>query len=69
MDILEETLRTSHDWALKRIHVLCEHHNVDQVNDAMAIHREFNEWFDPKAEEHDIFSLENIGEGSEYGTV
>jgi hypothetical protein len=33
----------------------------------MSIHREFSEWFDPKAEDHDIYSLEYIGEGSEYG--
>ena len=66
METLEETLRHSHDWALKRIHVLCEHSNVDEVNDAMSIHREFSEWFDPKAEDHNIFSLEYIGEGSKY---
>jgi len=68
MDILEKSLKVSHDWALKRIHVLCEHSDVDQVNNAMSIHREFSEWFDPKAEDHDIYSLEYIGEGSEYGT-
>ena len=66
MDILEETLKISHDWALKRIHILCEYSDVDKVNDAMAIHREFKEWFDPKAEDHDVYSLEYIGEGSEY---
>ena len=66
MDILEETLRLSHDWALNRIHKLSEGSNIDKVNDAMSIHREFKEWFDPKSEEHDIFSLEFIGEGSEY---
>jgi len=66
MDTLEETLRLSHDWALNRIHKLSEGSNIDKVNDAMSIHREFKEWFDPKSEEHDIFSLEFIGEGSEY---
>jgi len=66
MDTLEETLRLSHDWALNRIHELSEGSNINKVNDAMSIHREFKEWFDPKSEEHDIFSLEFIGEGSEY---
>ena len=66
MDTLEETLRISHDWALNRIHKLSEGSNINKVNDAMSIHREFKEWFDPKSEEHDIFSLEFIGEGSEY---
>ena len=66
MDTLEETLRLSHDWALNRIHKLSEGSNIDKVNDAMSIHREFKEWFDPKSDEHDIFSLEFIGEGSEY---
>jgi len=66
MDILEETLRLSHDWALNRIHELSEGSNINKVNDAMSIHREFKEWFDPKSDEHDIFSLEFIGEGSEY---
>ena len=66
METLEKTLKESHDWALKRIHVLCEKHDVDKVNDAMSIHREFNEWFDPKKEDHNVYSLEYIGEGSEY---
>ena len=67
MEDLEETLRFSRDWALQRMHVLSEGSDVNKVNDAMSIHREFSEWFDPKAEDHDIFSLEFIGEGSEYG--
>ena len=33
--------------------------------DAFALFSEFEEWYD-KDEEHDIFSLEYIGEGSEY---
>ena len=66
MENLEETLKNSHDWALRRMNVLSEGSDVDKVNDAMSIHREFKEWFDPKSEDHDIFSLEFIGEGSEY---
>ena len=66
MEDLEETLRSSRDWALARMHVLSEGSDVNKVNDAMSIHREFKEWLDPKSEDHDIFSLEFIGEGSEY---
>ena len=66
MENLEETLKNSHDWALRRMNVLSEGSDVDKVNDAMSIHREFKVWFDPKSEDHDIFSLEFIGEGSEY---
>jgi hypothetical protein len=66
MENLEETLKNSHDWALRRMNVLSEGSDVNKVNDAMSIHREFKEWFDPKSEDHDIFSLEFIGEGSEY---
>ena len=66
MEDLEETLRSSRDWALKRMHILSEGSDVEKVNDAMAIHREFKEWFDQRYDEHDIFSLEYIGEGSDY---
>ena len=33
--------------------------------DAFALFSEFEEWYD-KDEDHDIFSLEYIGEGSKY---
>lgn len=58
METLEQTLRTSHDWAVDRIHILCE----KNMEDAHAIQSEFSEWLDPEIEEHDIFSLEYIGE-------
>ena len=59
MVTLEETLRQSHDWAVDRIHFLCEHNDYDN---AQAIQSEFSEWMDPDIPEHDIFSLEYIGE-------
>lgn len=58
METLEQTLRASHDWAVDRIHILCE----KNMEDAHAIQSEFSEWLDPEIEEHDIFSLEYIGE-------
>ena len=59
METLEQTLRTSHDWAIDRMHFLYEMKDYDA---AMAIQSEFSEWLNPDIPEHDIFSLEFIGE-------
>jgi hypothetical protein len=59
METLEKTLKQSHDWAVDRIHTLCEEKNIE---DAHAIQSEFSEWLNPDIPEHDIFSLEFIGE-------
>ncbi len=66
MATLKQTLRHTHDWASERITFLCECGNHDQLEDAFAIEREFDEWLGSKEEEHSIFSLEYIGEGSDY---
>ena len=58
MEILEKTLRHSHDWAIDRIHTLSE----ENLEDAHAIQSEFSEWLNPNILDHDIFSLEFIGE-------
>ena len=58
MVTLEQTLRTSHDWAIDRIHYLSER----DLEDAYSIQSEFSEWLNPDIPEHDIFSLEYIGE-------
>jgi hypothetical protein len=62
MTILEDTLRTSHDWAIDRIHSLCEQKDYE---DAHAIQSEFSEWLNPDISEHDIFSLSYIGDSDE----
>lgn len=59
MTLLEQTLRQSHDWAIDRIHTLCENKNIE---DAHAIQAEFSEWMNPDILEHDIFSLEYLGD-------
>jgi hypothetical protein len=59
METLEKTLKKSHDWAIDRMHYLCDKRDYDT---ALAIQSEFNEWLNPNIEEHDIFSLEFIGE-------
>ena len=61
MEILEKTLRQTHDWAVDRIHTLCERN----IEDAHAIQSEFREWLNPDILDHDIFSLEFIGEGDD----
>ena len=58
METLENTLLKTHDWAVDRIHTLCEL----SLEDAYSIQCEFSEWLDPNVEEHDIFSLEYIGD-------
>jgi len=63
MVTLEETLQTTHDWAVDRIHILCE---KDCIDDAHAIQSEFGEWLNPEILEHDVFSLEFIGEEDDF---
>ena len=58
METLVETLRQTHDWAIDRIHTLCE----KNIDDAHAIQSEFSEWLNPEISHHDIFPLEYIGE-------
>ena len=58
METLEQTLQTTHDWAVDRIHTLCE----ENLENAHAIQSEFSEWLNPDILNHDIFSLEFIGE-------
>ena len=65
METLEQTLQTTHDWAIDRIHTLLELPSKDPlacVEDAHAIQSEFSEWLNPDIDDHDIYSLEFIGE-------
>ena len=65
MVTLEDTLKTTHDWAVDRMHTLCEMETYDvleSVENAHAIQSEFAEWLDPNTEDHEIFSLEYLGE-------
>jgi len=63
MDHLNKTLKRNHDWVLKRVHDLV---NKEYEGDAYSLVQEFSEWLDPKEDNHEIYSLEYIGEGSEY---
>jgi len=65
MVTLEDTLSATHDWAIDRIHTLCEIHTydvIDKIEDAHAIKAEFYEWLDPEIEDHEIYSLEYLGD-------
>ena len=67
METLEQTLKNTHDWARMRIATLT-HSNNKEINalDEKCIREEFKEWLDPDLEDHDVFSMEYIGEGSDY---
>ena len=62
METLEKTLKQSHDWAVDRIHILSE----KNIEDAHSIQSEFREWLNPEIPEHDVFSLEFIGEENDF---
>ena len=70
METLEQTLSETPDYAIHRMNSLCLKANdikdAGLVLDAESIRKEFEEWLDPKVEDHDIFSLEFIGKGSKY---
>lgn len=62
METLIETLRINHDWAIDRIHDLCDINDDYEYENAYAVQQEFSEWLDPNIIDHDIFSLEYIGD-------
>ena len=65
MVTLEDTLKTTHDWAVDRLHTLCETETDDvlkSIEDAYAIQCEFAEWLNPNINDHEIFALEYLGD-------
>jgi hypothetical protein len=65
METLEKTLQVTHEWAVDRLHILCDMKTDDvlkSVEDAHAIQSEFAEWLDPNLEDHEIYSLEYLGD-------
>ena len=67
MESLDKTLYEVHEWARMRIATLT-HSGNKKINalDEKCIREEFKEWLDPDLEDHDVFSMEYIGEGSDY---
>ena len=68
MDSFTKTLRTPYDWSIDRMNDLCTDGNEEKLKDAVSIRQEFAEWLirENKEVNHDIVSLEYMGEGSEY---
>jgi len=66
METLETTLKQVHDWANSKISHLAvkavDLKDPELIEDAECIRREFEEWLDPDTNDHDIASLEFIGE-------
>ena len=65
MVTLEETLLKTHDGAIDRLHTLCDMKSDDvleSVENAHALRMEFEEWLDPELADHEVYSLEYLGE-------
>jgi hypothetical protein len=65
MVTLEDTLQQTHQWAIDRLHTLCDMETDDileTIEDAHALRLEFSEWLDSNVVDHEIFSLEYLGE-------
>ena len=60
MVTLKQTLNRTREWSIFRIK------EVKPGADKNAIYKEFEERIEMDDPEHDIYSLEFIGEGSEY---
>ena len=68
MDSFTKNLRTTYDWSIDRMNELCTDGDIEHLKDAVSIRQEFAEWLlrEDKNVNHDIVSLEYMGEGSEY---
>jgi hypothetical protein len=66
METLEQTLWVIHNWSITRVNTLLEDPSEDQLidvlEDAYSIQQEFAEWLNPDTEDHDVVSLEYIGD-------
>jgi hypothetical protein len=62
MTTLEETLCSSYDWAIDRIHFLCDKNEEHDYQNAYSIQQEFSEWLNPNIVNHDVVSLQYIGD-------
>ena len=60
MVTLKQTLNRTREWSINRLE------SVVSIGDKHAIYKEFEEWIEMDDPNHDIYSLEFIGEGSEY---
>ena len=71
METLEQTLWVIRNWSIDRVHTIVDEASsdvvrsdqlVDAVDDAYSIQQEFAEWLNPDIDDHDVVSLEYIGD-------
>ena len=60
MVTLKQTLNRTREWSINRLE------SVVPIGDKHTIYKEFEEWIEMDDPDHDIYSLEFIGKGSEY---
>ena len=71
METLEQTLWVIRNWSIDRVHTIIDESSsdvvrgdqlVDAIDDAYSIQQEFSEWLNPDIDDHDVVSLEYIGD-------
>ena len=71
METLEQTLWVIRNWSIDRVHAIIDESStdvvrsdklVDAVDDAYSIQQEFAEWLNPDIDDHDVVSLEYLGD-------
>ncbi len=65
METLEQTLEDTHTWVVDRLYTLYDTETDDLlsvIEDAHALQAEFSEWLNPNTKDHEIVSLEYIGD-------
>ena len=74
METLEQTLWVIRNWSIDRVHTIVDEASsdvvrsdqlVDAIDDAYAIQQEFAEWLNPNIDDHNVISLEYIGDEDE----
>jgi hypothetical protein len=61
IESLSETVHEINEWAIDRIHTLCDGVKRDPlqcVEDAHSIQQEFAEWLDSNSEDDEVISIE-----------
>ena len=71
METLEQTLWVIRNWSIDRVHTIIDESSTDiirsdkfveAVDDAYCFQQEFAEWLNPDIDDHDVMSLEYLGD-------
>ena len=74
METLEQTLWVIRNWSIDRVHTIIDESStdvvrsdklVDAIDDAYSIQQEFSEWLNLDIDDHDVVSLEYLGDENE----